>query len=949
MKKLITIALLLICNFSFGRSWYFANAGNDATGNGTITTPYATIAKLNTLVFAASDLILFNRGNTFYGNITVPRANLSFDAYGTGAKPIISGLSTITGWVSLGGNIWEAPTTNVKATVNLVLRNGIAQQVGRYPNVGTTNGGYLTLTAATSTSLTGPELSSVTNWTGAEVVVRSVHWDIQRRTITNHTGGVMTFASLGRTPAVGFGYFVQRDPRTLDADGEWFYNSSTNKIRVYSTIDPNGWTYKISTVDTLFSSLYGSLSINNLTFEGANKKCVWTNGGSYIKITNCDVTSSGNEGITTWFSDNVTLINDTVKNVLGSGIRVYNQSTGVKNLSVTNCFVNDNALKAGMEANDGVNGSMGLLVAGGDNVTCNYNKIIGSGYNNIQVQGNNLTTNYNIIDSGCLVRDDGAGIYIVETGTNYLIPTRFNRKIDSNFVSNIIGNNNGTPGLFETSTEGIYLDLGTRTMELNGNVIWNIGGNGIHGNNNKDITIINNTIFNTTYHYSSQRFDSAALVRGMTIKKNIFYPYRFRYRNLGLNYPTLLTKQADLAAFGTIDSNYYSLRAGTDTSIGMVTTYVGGSNYTETYSPFSYLTGTVGIETHSTNVANTGTLYTNPTGTFIVVNFSGLNKKDVYNTNYSNFAVIQAWSSKVLIPNGTSNIPPVANAGVDQIITLPTSTITLAGSGTDADGTVTGYSWFKLSGNTGDIITSPLTASTTVSFTQSGVYQYVLTVTDNLGLTGKDTVQITVNPAPLVAPTVNAGIDQTLQLPTTANLLATVTGNISNVTWSFITVPSGSVAVFGTSATLATNITGLIAGVYSIKCTVLDFNGLTAKDTVQLTVNAAAVVTPPSCSAGTIGSYTLPISSTILTDVVTPGTNPVSSYLWTQTGGATTTITNSTTTVATISGITVSGTYQYLFKATDNAGNFCTSTFQITALDASCNCIISRRGKRVRN
>ena len=38
-----------------------------------------------------------------------------------------------------------------------------------------------------------------------------------------------------------------------------------------------------------------------------------------------------------------------------------------------------------------------------------------------------------------------------------------------------------------------------------------------------------------------------------------------------------------------------------------------------------------------------------------------------------------------------ANIPPTANAGPDQTITLPLNNITLSGSGTDVDGTVAGY------------------------------------------------------------------------------------------------------------------------------------------------------------------------------------------------------------------------------------------------------------------
>ena len=38
-----------------------------------------------------------------------------------------------------------------------------------------------------------------------------------------------------------------------------------------------------------------------------------------------------------------------------------------------------------------------------------------------------------------------------------------------------------------------------------------------------------------------------------------------------------------------------------------------------------------------------------------------------------------------------ANIAPTANAGIDQSITLPTSTVSLSGSGTDTDGTISNY------------------------------------------------------------------------------------------------------------------------------------------------------------------------------------------------------------------------------------------------------------------
>ena len=1145
MKKLITIALLLICNFSFGRSWYFSNSGNDATGNGTITTPYATIAKLNTLTLAAGDVILFNRGNTFYGGVIVPRGNLSYDAYGTGANPIFTGLSTVTGWVSLGSNLYEAPVTNVKTGVNLVLRNGLVQQVGRYPNVGTTNGGWLVISSGNSTSLTGPALSSTTNWTGAEVVIKVVRWDIQHRIVTSHSAGTLGFSAFsnGYSASAGFGYFFQRDSRTLDVDGEWWYDNTNSKLRVYSTSVPTSYTYRISTVDTLFKNVYGSITLKNIDFEGANTDAVYNSGGANFTVTNCNVNYSGKCAIKSNSATATTINNCTTNLSLGSGIRISVPFAGLKYVVCNSNNVDSTAWIAGMEASDGFDGGSGLTVNGGDSVICMYNTVTNSGYNGIEWKGSQAHIKYNYANKYCTVRNDGSGIYTVENGNNSLIIPRNTREVISNICTNGVGNYLGSPDTYNTSCNGMYFDLGTRNVLIDGNTCAYNPSGAFHGNNNDSLTFRNNTFFQNNSTYSFQRFSGALPMRSIFMNNNILDGYRFVYRNLSLDVPSLTTKNADILAMGIFTNNYYSLRSGIDSSLYAVTTYASGSNYVETANNFAYLTGTVGIETSATVFANTGTLYTNPTSTLIIVNFSGLNKKDVYNTNYSNYAVIPAWSSKILIPNGTSNIPPVANAGIDQSITLPINSVTLTGTGTDADGTIASYSWFKLSGNTGDVISSPSSASTAVSFTTAGTYQYVLTVTDNLGLTGKDTVQVTVIAARLIAPTVNAGIDQTLQLPTFASLLATVTGSISTVTWSFITVPSGSTAVFGTPATLATTVTSLSVGVYSIKCTVLDFNGLTARDTMQITVIAppanipptvdaiasttiqlpisstsatavgrdvdgtivsyawteitgpntatisspstsgtnftgliqgiysfkvtvtdnsgatgsqtfqvtvlaaippvnqppvvsanasitsmtlsanstslvatatdadgtiastlwsvisgpatytigtptsltstfnglvagvyqlkfkatdnigdtavaylqitvlaAPVVTAPSCTAGTSNSYTLPISSTVLTGVVTAGTYSIASYLWTQTGGVATTITNGTTTAATITGITVSGTYQYLFKATDINGNICSTTFKIVVFDPSCNCIInSRRNKKIVN
>jgi len=94
---------------------------------------------------------------------------------------------------------------------------------------------------------------------------------------------------------------------------------------------------------------------------------------------------------------------------------------------------------------------------------------------------------------------------------------------------------------------------------------------------------------------------------------------------------------------------------------------------------------------------------------------------------------------------GDENNAPVADAGTDAGITLPTDSVNLDGSGsTDSDGTITSYVWSFVSGPTN--VDPNDTVSPTVSGLVEGTYVFKLVVTDNDGATDEDTVSITVNP-----------------------------------------------------------------------------------------------------------------------------------------------------------------------------------------------------------
>jgi hypothetical protein len=91
------------------------------------------------------------------------------------------------------------------------------------------------------------------------------------------------------------------------------------------------------------------------------------------------------------------------------------------------------------------------------------------------------------------------------------------------------------------------------------------------------------------------------------------------------------------------------------------------------------------------------------------------------------------------------NVPPVAIAGRDTTIAVPSTNAILNGLASyDVDGSILSYQWRQFSGVSGPIISNPASGYATVYSMQPGVYQFELTVTDDKGAVGKDSITITV-------------------------------------------------------------------------------------------------------------------------------------------------------------------------------------------------------------
>lgn len=571
------LCLMVVFNvaaFKASAKNYYVAANGSNNNNGTsASTPWQSISKVNASfgIIAAGDSILFRRGDTFYGALVVGKSGASgrpvvISAYGTGSKPIITGFVTAASWSAVGNGIYQAYVTGAKTTLNMVTLNGNPQALGRYPNADAANGGYLSYESYSgSTSVTDAQLTSATNWTGAEVVVRKKLWVIDRGKVTAHSGTRVTFTNTNGstyTGTNGYGYFFQNDVRTLDRLGEWYYKASTKYLQMYfGGATPSSYTVKVSCIDTLLVlSSRSYININNISFEGANGNALYAVSSNYINIQNCDFKNSGVGAINTSGTSNLLIENCTLNNSLSNGI-LSTSSTG-SNITIRNNIVKRTGAIPGMGLSNG-NSYKGIY-ASTNNLLIEYNTVDTTGYVGIEFQGSNVNVRYNVVNYFDFVKDDAGGIYTYASGTD-ASPGKIytNRTISNNIVMNGAGAPNGrnSSTLFVT---GIYLDGRTMNVNVLNNTVFNNGKNGIHCNNPQTVTIRGNTSFNNLNAMSIMRWAHVGAIRSLSIKRNIFYPKyntqrAFYYTNSGINQPTATSLTSALTNLGAIDSNTYNM------------------------------------------------------------------------------------------------------------------------------------------------------------------------------------------------------------------------------------------------------------------------------------------------------------------------------------------------------------------------------------------------------
>jgi parallel beta-helix repeat protein len=733
-------------------NYYFSAAGSDYNSGTDPSSAFKTLNKLNSLYLQPGDYVYFRRGDSFYGTINITRSGtaaspIRFGAYGSGAKPVITGFTSVTSWTSLGGNIWES-TSAISGLpyTNMVSINGGNTPMGRYPN-----SGYLTFQSHNgNTSITSSALSSYPNWTGAEVAIRKVRYAIETGTITSHSGSTLYFTDEKLyTPKDNFGFFIQDDSRTLDVQNEWYYNPSTKKLRVYSSSYPNN--VRIATVERLVNgggSSASYINFDNIAFTGANSYSFYLAQKNYVSITNCDILYSGGEGILADGSYSVNIQNNTITNTNGNAIKVTGSST---NSTVRYNNIRSSGMVPGMVKSH----ALGSIYIGGDNSIVEFNNLDSSGYNGIRFNANNVKVRNNFINHSCMIIDDGGGIYTDANKTG--------REITGNIVLNSMGTSEGTDAKGNMLAHGIFLDDQTVYVTVQGNSVSSCRGAGIFIHNASDLIIKDNTCFDNGIDGNWLKgaimfqYDWSKPLRNIQLRNNIFFAKTAKQLTL-FGY-TGGYDPSDIKQLGSADYNYYARPLDGSNTINLSSSTVSWPGVNLNLSSWKTYTG---LDYNSQAAKKTTT---STSDLRFVYNASSSSRTialdasyiDVKGISYNGSITLAPYTSAVLTKNGaataTTQQPPVANAGSDIYVTLPTNTAQLSGSGTSTGGSITGYAWTKVSGPSATI-TSPYSASTSITGLTEGSYIFQLSVTDNLSATDKDSVKVTVSSGTTLLPAV---------------------------------------------------------------------------------------------------------------------------------------------------------------------------------------------------
>lgn len=735
MKTILTTLFFAFFLNASATNYYFSSLNGDDTRTPTqaqsTSTPWRSLTKLNSFFSSLSpgDSVLFKRDETFYGSFTATRSGslslpIIIGTYGNGARPVFTSLLTLSTWTAKGGNIYESATnSSLLSTVKVVLLDGVIQRIGRYPNADAANGGYLTYQSHRGdTIIIDSNLAAIPNWTGAIWNGRTQNWSTEPQPITSHVGHSLTVTATNQPPSNNYGYFFSNHIRTLDQNGEHFYDPSVKKLSVYLSALPSGHTIQVSSISSIINvSSFNYITFDNIEVRGANDYGALLSNTNTTKFKNCSFKFSGLSAIKASNCSNLYAQNSNIDRTLSTALYIDNcNNTLVSTDTITNTHP-----FSGMGGPHWVGAGQAIYIKGTSNHV-QYCTITATGFQAINYRGDDVWIVNNRIDTFCTNKSDGGGI-------NSFIGFHSKTTNHAHIIGNVISNGIGAPdGSSPTNTskfrgDGIYLDVNCSGNEVRDNTIFNCyAGTFFHFATNS--SFINNNLFNNRFtgiDLHMRNSDTASYTRSMVVKNNKIIAENATQKTI-----ELITDANDLGLLGTIDSNYFAT-FNTNTTPFRTITSLGTTNRNLTsWRGISNDRNGDTIQINST----TPILETYAVASSVTYTLPGYFYRNVKRTLFNTFVTRTTYTSDVLFRAAILGAPPVVSItspANGAVYTAPAS-VTINANATSGTGTIASVKFY----NGPTLVNTDNTApySYTITGLTAGSYTFTVKATDNSGL-----------------------------------------------------------------------------------------------------------------------------------------------------------------------------------------------------------------------
>lgn len=559
--KFCILFIIAVVVRSSATNYYLSSKGNDSQSGTSALTPWRSLQRLSEVTrLLPGDSVFFERESVFAGTLRISTSGekdkrIFFGAFGSGAKPIISGSITVTHWTLFRGDIWLAESV---AEPGDLFIDGRYQTLGRYPNEG-----YLTFSCNSQCqkTLADKNLTFADGyWDESEVVVKSSRWTLDNLPVSNYFDKTFYFSVAASYPLPnGFGYFIQKHLATLDRPGEWFYDKASRKIFLYCARgdSPDRHKIEVSTTDAgLEITNANFVTIENLVFKYQRMSGAKIKNSSYAVMRNCVIDYSGNNGLELISCLNPVVENCTIKNSSNNGVEWSSNTNG--------SFINNSIQRVGLHPGRGASGNgtyIGLNITTShttsDKNLFQYNTVDSIGYLGIDFRTGGTTIKNNLITNFCMIKDDGAGIY---TWGN----SHGDNRIEENIVLHGSGCGAGTNDPNRLWASGIYIDDRSSDVTVIGNTVAYCSASGIYLHNAKRISLRGNRVFeNANNSMNNDNGQLCIKLDALVVMEDKALDLRVTENLLATtqeeNHCVYLSaeREKDLAALGSFDQNRY--------------------------------------------------------------------------------------------------------------------------------------------------------------------------------------------------------------------------------------------------------------------------------------------------------------------------------------------------------------------------------------------------------